>query len=612
MPPKTPRPPTRRERIARMRALFVEDDVISTQRPKPQDAERPEPAASPDGAPQAAAPEPQIGIASQQDADAAVHEDDASLRPDPLFMEGATPPPYLDETGLAALKTLVEDTLFKYIPAREDFYTFCRITKPDLETNWFIEKLCKALQKFYEDVRAGRQPRLMIFAPPRHGKTETVSRRFPAWVFGKWPEAHVMGIGCSSPLTQRTNRDIQRIMDSAIYRNIFPNIRLGESNVATISGKPLRNSDLFEVIDESKKDAAGNVDITALGSYRNAGVGGTIVGMGFNIGLPDDLISNAEEANSETIRNGIWEWWETTFYTRQLPNAGIAFISTRWHMDDPAGRLIKNMLEGTGDKWEIISFPALAEEDEEFRKEGEALCPARYSKERLEDVKKASSAYTWATVWQQRPTPKGGAIFKRDKWKFWKALPAKMIDKVISVDCSFKDLNSSDYVAIQVWALAEDAPANKYLLKRTRERMGFAATVQAIRTHKALHPDCIAVLVEDKANGSAVIETLKTEIPGVLAIQPEGGKIARAFAMQPEQEAGNVWLPDSSVDPTIEIYLGEVSAFPGAPNDDETDSTTQAVNWYRLRESELGMLHWMEKQMRAQQGKSTTGEGAHQ
>lgn len=469
-------------------------------------------------------------------------------------------------------------------PMRDDFGAFWRGTKPDMAWNWFNELLAAALQQFYEDVLAGLQPRVMAFAPPRHGKSEGVSRRFPAWVFGKRPTSHVMAASYATPLASKMNRDVQRVIDTDLYREIFPLTRLNTINVATLAGQPLRNSDVFEIVNH-------------LGSYRSAGVGGGITGQGYEFGIIDDPVANAKDAQSDAVMETLWEWYQQVFYTRQAPNAGIFLIMTRWVTDDLAGRLLEEAKQQTGEQWRVLNFPALAEQDEEHRHAGEALCPARYDEERLHAIKKTIGSYAWAALYQQTPGPKGGVIFKRGKWQYWSVLP-ELEEVILSVDCTFKDLQNTDYVAIGAWGRAG---ANKYLLRRTRERMGFAATVQAVRSMRALFPTCTAVLIEDKANGSAVIETLKGSIPGVLAIEPHGGKIARAYAIQPEQEAGNLYLPDPSVDPDIETFLGEASAFPGGAHDDEVDQMTQAVNWFRLRNNTLGMLHYLETEVAALQ-----------
>lgn len=507
------------------------------------------------------------------------------MYPDTRTFVGKPPPPAGTPVALGDLFANVTRELEDYRPARESLYDFVRVTKPDMLLNWFHKELADTLQQFYEDVIEGLQPRLMIFAPPRIGKSEMGSRRFPAWCFGKSPRLNMIACSYAADLASRMNRDVQRIMDGDAYHSIFPDTRLGGENIATVSGKPLRNSKVFEIVDH-------------LGAYRSAGVQGGITGQGFDIGLIDDPVADAASANSEVTRQSIWEWYQTTFYTRQSPLAGIVLIMTRWHQDDLAGRLLEAQTQG-GEKWQVVSFPAIAEVDEAHRKIGEAIQPERYDEARYKAIEGVSGSYAWACMYQQRPGPKGGTIFKRKHWNFWTVLP-EFDEVIMSVDCTFKDLVDNDYVAIQVWGRKG---ANKYLIKRTKEQMGFSATVMAIRSTRAQMTRCDAILIEDKANGSAVIDTLTTSISGMIPVNPEGGKVARAFAIQPDQEAGNLFLPDPSIDSDIETFLGEVSSFPSVTHDDETDAMTQAVNWYKNREGAYGMLEFAKRQVEAQTNK---------
>jgi predicted phage terminase large subunit-like protein len=171
------------------------------------------------------------------------------------------------------------------------------------------------------------------------------------------------------------------------------------------------------------------------------------------------------------------------------------------------------------------------------RQSGRAAAPRALARRHGRGAGTSIGKYHTDAQLQQNPAPRSGIIFARKDWKFWKALP-ELDETVISVDCTFKDLESSDYVAIQAWGRKG---ANHYLRRRLKERLSFSATVDAIRSFSALFPDHAAILIEDKANGSAVIETLQSQIGGIIPVNPDGGKVARAYAMQPEQEAGNVW-----------------------------------------------------------------------
>ncbi len=473
-----------------------------------------------------------------------------------------------------ALANALDAELNKYAPARDDYFTFVQVTKPDMLVNWFHALVCKKLQKFYDDVVAGLQPRLMILAPPRHGKTELVSRRFPAWVFGKDPRWNFVSCSYAASLAHLISADVQRIMEDQTYNHIFP--------ASCIAGSRLKKTgEMFQVPTPYGEP----------GLYRAVGVNMGITGTGFQIGLIDDPIKDHVEASSEVTRESIWDWYQSTFYTRQAPFAGILLVQTRWNEDDLAGRLLKQMRDDPeADQWEVIEFPAIAECDETYRKQGEALVPMRYPLQRLKQFAKTLGSYHWSALYQQRPGPRGGTIFLRGNFNYWTVLPN--FDSIImSVDCSFKDLKTSDFVAIQAWGIKG---ADRYLMMRRRERMGFGATVTAIKAMRALLPKCDAILVEDKANGTAVIETLqKTNgLSSVKAIDPEGGKVARAFAVQADHEAGCVYIPDPSVDPTIETFIHECATFPNSKNDDEVDAMTQLLNYVKNRGSSMGLMEY--------------------
>jgi predicted phage terminase large subunit-like protein len=308
--------------------------------------------------------------------------------------------------------------------------------------------------------------------------------------------------------------------------------------------------------------------------------------MGGDYIIIDDPIKNREEANSLTYRNKLWDWYTSTLYTRQEKDAVILITLTRWHEDDLAGRLIEAAKTPDGDKWEIISLPAVREnEDCSFdpREEGDPLWPDKYNTKDLATIKATIGSYEWTALYQQQPSPGEGSIFKREWWQRWKELPGDLFDYIQSWDCAFKDANTSDYVVGQVWARSKKNPANRYLLDQIRARMTFTETVQAVRRLSAKWKQTTRKLVEDKANGTAVMDVLKKEIPGLVPVQPQGGKVVRAHAVTAVVEAGNVYIPDSSVAPWVHDFIEELSSFPSGTNDDQVDALTQANAYYNDR-----------------------------
>ena len=280
---------------------------------------------------------------------------------------------------------------------------------------------------------------------------------------------------------------------------------------------------------------------------------------------------------------------------------GLVSHNTRWHEDDLSGHLLN--LERTGDRperWHIIDLPGIAEKAEDrpeypatctvekdWRQPGEPL-GGRYPMQRYEQIRVVSGTREYDSQVQQRPSPSKGTIFQRQWWgRYTKAESPRFFDRtIISVDCAFKDMDDSDFVAIHVYGRVG---TNVYLRDRVHARMSFTKTVAECRSMMLNYPRAV-LYVEDKANGSAVIDTLRKELMGIIAVQPEGGKIARAYACQGDVEQGRCWLPDDTWMPGedgIKGFIREATSFPSAPHDDDVDAFTQAMTVFRweLREA---------------------------
>jgi predicted phage terminase large subunit-like protein len=279
---------------------------------------------------------------------------------------------------------------------------------PAYQVNWHHRVLCHYLDRF---VRREIK-RLMVFMPPRHGKSELVSRRLPAYIFGVNPDAKIIACSYGADLASRMNRDVQRIMDTDHYRAAFPASQLFGANVRTVAqGTYLRNSDIFEIVDHA-------------GIYRAAGVGGGITGMGFDYGIIDDPIKNREEADSVTVRESIKDWYASTFYTRAEKDACILVTMTRWHMDDLAGWI----LDGDDkDNWTVLSFPGVKDTeptDYDRRAIDEPLWLDKYNSDALAAIKRTIGSYQWESLYQQRPRPREGGMFKEHWFELVDAVPA--------------------------------------------------------------------------------------------------------------------------------------------------------------------------------------------
>ncbi len=275
----------------------------------------------------------------------------------------------------------------------------------------------------------------------------------------------------------------------------------------------------------------------------------------------DDPIKNAQDAQSKTMRERVWQEWESTLSTRLHKGASVIVIMTRWHEDDFVGRLLEN----SPFKWERLRLPAIAEDENDIlgRNLGEPLSRELGFDEHWAESKKIEvGSRTWASLYQQRPAPEQGSIFKREWLQFVDYVPTRYDDMLISWDMTFKDSNASDYVVGQVWLKDK---ANYYCIEQVRGQMDFTQSMQAVINLKNKYPRCRRILIEDKANGPAIINTLKNRISGIIPITPKESKEARAFSVTPLFEAGNVFFYRNIRE--LSDMVEEIVGFPAASHD---------------------------------------------
>ena len=233
--------------------------------------------------------------------------------------------------------------------ARNNLLSFISVTYKDYKIGWVHQEICQTLDNFLKDLIDGKRPRLIITMPPRSGKSEIVSRRFPAYFLGKYPDLSIISVSYSASLAEDFSRDVQRIIDSDEYKKIFPDTKLSDKKDKNYK----RTSDFFEIVDHK-------------GVYCSAGVGGSITGKGCDILIIDDPIKNRQEANSETVRKKIYDWYSSTAYTRLSPIGGVIMMCTRWHLDDLIGKVLSDKNQKP---FHVISYPAIAEHEEPHRKQ---------------------------------------------------------------------------------------------------------------------------------------------------------------------------------------------------------------------------------------------------
>ena len=439
--------------------------------------------------------------------------------------------------------------------ARSFLVDFVEYNNPSYTTMWFHERICNEL----DSILRGDLQKLMVFMPPQHGKSTIISENFPAFALGQNPKLNIVSCSYSSDLAQKFNRKVQRIIDTPQYRKLFPDTQLNSKLVASDSrGNWLRNTEVFEVVRHG-------------GSFKAVGVEGALTGNPVDIGIIDDPVKDSLEAQSTTSRNRLWEWYNEVFVTRCHNTSRKIMVMTRWHEDDLAGRILSKEND-----WKVISLPAIKETApsvEDSRNIGEVLWPEKHSLEKIEAVKK-SSARAFASLYQQRPAPAEGNLLLRKWFKFYdeSGKPPVFDTMIQSWDCTFKDAATSDYVVGQVWG---KVGVDAYLLDMVRGRWSFTETVKQMQLLNEKHPECDAKYVEDKANGTAVIDTLQGQIPGIIPVTPTESKESRTAAVSYVIEAGNIHIPKD--EPWTEDLISEFILFPNGKHDDMVDAMTQAL-----------------------------------
>ena len=466
---------------------------------------------------------------------------------------------------------------------RRDLIGFTLYTKPDYLAGWFHHRTAKKLDQFLQDVVDGKSPRLIIEAPPRSGKSELVSVRFPAYTFGKYPDLTFIATSYAAELASAVNRNVQRVIDSQEYEELFPDTQLNGKNIRTVAdGSYLRNSDIFEIVNHQ-------------GIYKSAGRGGGITGKGGHILLVDDPLKDAEEAHSDTIREGCWEWFTSTLYTRCAPGGGILIIMTRWHSDDLVGKVL-DKAKKDGEQWEEFRFPAIAEEDEYdeegnlLRHEGEALHPERFDLEALMRIKKAVGEKVWASLYQQRPSAAEGNIFKRDNWKKIRApkLVSTMsweerknyfrelgITRIIQRwDTALGGKKKDDYTACVTMGVAQ---SRYYIINVWQEQLQFPDAKDAvIQLYDRWHPNEVIIEGGGSASGKAIVQVMKreTRIP-IKEVPTALDKVLRADLMSPNHESGLVYLFEG--EEWVSDFVDHCANFPNTKHDDDVDAFIGAL-----------------------------------
>lgn len=384
-----------------------------------------------------------------------------------------------------------------------------------------------------EAVERGEIDRLMIFMPPRHGKSELASKRFPAWCLGRNPRRQIIAASYNSDLANDFGRNVRNIVAEAEYGQVFADVTLSPDS-----------------------QAANRFNTNAKGAYVAAGVGTAITGRGADIALIDDPFKDREEADSERRRELVWDWYRSTLYTRLMPGAAIVLIQTRWHEDDLAGRL----LEQEPEQWEVLELPALNEERG-------ALWPEWYDEAALERIKASIGPREWSALYQQQPQPDEGTFFKREWFKRWESLPS--LRYYGTSDYAVTD-GGGDYTVLTIWGI--DSQGDVYRVDQWKGQTASDEWIEAqldlVKRYKPL-----AFFGEGGVIQKAVEPMLKRRmrernthcrlewLPSV------ADKPTRARSFQAMAATGRVHFEQDA-------DLSEFLVFPAGKHDDEVDTAS--------------------------------------
>jgi len=450
---------------------------------------------------------------------------------------------------ISLLKHLAKQEL-----ARRKYIDYLEYIYPNYTRTNFNEHIAMKIDQLVID--GGK--RYMFFLPPRHGKSYTITKSLPAYFLMKNPDKEVMLTSYGADLSAdfgKANRDIFKAFAPDLSGHFINDKKQG-------------------VLSWEVKDHDGVCHATSIKSAAT--------GKGADLLIIDDPIKNLDDVNTIEKRDALYEHYLSTFHTRlQGEKASIVVILTRWHEDDLAGRILaeterQKMLGDKYEDWEVISFPAIAEEKDILgRKPGEALWPKKYSVDDLALIKSISGSKTWNSLYQQSPIIDDGEVFHRADFQRYNDLPKEFDIILQSWDTTFKNTLNSDYVVGQVWG---KVGSKFYMIHQIRGRYSFTETKRKILLMKEIYPHARGILIEESSNGHAIINELSETISGIIPITVRDSKESRAQAVTPYFEAHNVYVPNDS---TGDDIINESCKFPNGTHDDQVDSMTQALNYFR-------------------------------
>ena len=501
------------------------------------------------------------------------------------------------------------------ILAKRRLLYFIQKFVPKYEAGWVHKDICARLERFLLDVIDKKSPRLMLFLPPRSGKSEIVSKNFPAWLLGHRPDFEVIASSYAVSLPMDFSRYVKDLIRDPVYKNIFPN---------TVLKKDTQSTERWMT--------------TKAGGYVAAGISAPITGKGAHVFIIDDPVKDAEEADSEKTRQRNWSWYGSTAKTRLAPGGGLLIIQTRWNDADLSGMCIQQMVDSRKsvrdrvevireqqekyeenspgyrlleedvksiekelteiDNWEIISYPAIAEHNEYrlntgelvtaenppkephrlLRNKGEALHPERISYNQLMNMKRTMQPRHWSALYQQNPVPDEGIFFTLDMFRYEPSSPNyKNMHTYIAFDLAIGEKQTNDWTVGTV--IKVDHADQIHVVDMVRGRWNAFQIVEAmldlcqkydpqlLGIEKGQLEHAIRPQLEKRMKERKLFPPMPT---GKEQLVPINDKSARAKPLQGRMQQGMVYFPENQ--PWVEVLRHEMLRFPGGLHDDAVDS----------------------------------------
>ena len=434
--------------------------------------------------------------------------------------------------------------------------------------------------------------RLIVTMPPRSGKSELCSLWTPAWYLAVYPERKVILCSYEADFAAWWGRRVRNLLgEYAAYLGV-------------------------QISDDSA--AAHRWETTVGGGMVTAGVGGPVTGRGGDYVVVDDPIKNAQEADSVVIRDNIWDWWRTTLYTRLEPGASIVLVMTRWHEDDLTGRVLNEAANG-GEQWHRIDFPAVAEADDVLgRKPGEALWPERFDVAALERIRRTVGSRGWSALYQQRPSPAGGDVFRRAWFRYYRrgeggmyrigahepsgsgardVLDRQCVDRFLTCDLALSEKQSADWTVLAAWVVTAGGELVLVDLERVQES---SVAVQKRIEAMAARNRAVWIGVEYAHYGMAVVQAFRARGVPVRALRPDRDKVSRARVAAVAMENGRVVFPQEAQ--WLDGLETELLSFPNAAHDDFCLTSHTCIStmdgWKPIIDIKAGDMVWTRRGLR--------------